>query len=311
MLGTYASARLADLGGRLQALVRAIRADDEGAIDAVLRVSRSRRLFAPLAFLVGAFAMLFDGLRIVLTNWRLTLVQVLPAMWIWLAMYDLKARVLHGKSLHALRGPVLIPINLAVIALTIGAYLLNAVFAYAISAPAPHPVRPAFAAARRRITPILVAGCVVGAMLGVAITIAPRWDNPWFALALGVVVAVMMITYVAVPARLIGIKPEQSKRDKLAVSAIGAAIGTTVCTPPYLLGRLGILMLGSKALLIPGIFVFALGATLQVGATGAVRAIKMSARLISEPGDDAAHQAHLTTAPRGAPEDHSPTGRAL
>ena len=38
-------------------------------------------------------------------------------------------------------------------------------------------------------------------------------------------------------------------------------------------------MLGSKALLIPGIFVLALGFTLQAGATGAVRAIKLSAKL--------------------------------
>jgi hypothetical protein len=30
--------------------------------------------------------MLFDGVRLVFTNWRLTLVQVLPAMWVWAAM---------------------------------------------------------------------------------------------------------------------------------------------------------------------------------------------------------------------------------
>ena len=55
----------------------------------------------------------------------------------------------------------------------------------------------------------------------------------------------------------------------------------TVCTPPYLLGRLGILALGSSAVLvfILGIFALALGVTLQAGATGAVRAIKMSATL--------------------------------
>ena len=40
-------------------------------------------------------------------------------------------------------------------------------------------------------------------------------------------------------------------------------------------------MLGSKVLLIPGIFVLALGVTLQAGATGAVRAIKMSASLMA------------------------------
>jgi hypothetical protein len=31
---------------------------------------------------------------LLLTNWRLTLVQVLPTMWVWLAMCDLKAHVL-------------------------------------------------------------------------------------------------------------------------------------------------------------------------------------------------------------------------
>ena len=38
-------------------------------------------------------------------------------------------------------------------------------------------------------------------------------------------------------------------------------------------------MLGSKVLLIPGVILIAIGATLQAGATGAVRAIKMSASL--------------------------------
>ena len=30
-------------------------------------------------------------------------------MWIWAAMIDLKAHVLHGKSFHVLTGPVVIP----------------------------------------------------------------------------------------------------------------------------------------------------------------------------------------------------------
>jgi hypothetical protein len=93
------------------------------------------------------------------------------------------------------------------------------------------------------------------------------------------VIGVMMISYVAVPSRLIGVKPSQSRRDKLVTTAVGGALGVTVSTPPYLLGRLGLLMLGSSVLLIPGIILLALGVTLQAGATGAVRAIKMSASL--------------------------------
>jgi hypothetical protein len=34
--------------------------------------------------------MLFDGVKLLFTNWRFTLIQVLPVMWIWAAMLDLK-----------------------------------------------------------------------------------------------------------------------------------------------------------------------------------------------------------------------------
>jgi hypothetical protein len=55
-----------------------------------------------------------------------------------------------------------------------------------------------------------------------------------------------------------------------------------------MLGRLGILMLGSKALLIPGIIVLTVGMTLQAGATGAVRAIKLTAKLATPGGSEVA-----------------------
>ncbi len=88
-----------------------------------------------------------------------------------------------------------------------------------------------------------------------------------------------MISYVAVPARLIGTRSDAPRRDRLAASALSTVIGTTVCTPPYVIARLGILMLGSPVLLIPGIVLLVFGATLQAGATGAVRAIKLNAAL--------------------------------
>jgi len=64
-------------------------------------------------------------------------------------------------------------------------------------------------------------------------------------------------------------------------AVVVGAVSATVCTPPYVLGRLGILMLGSSAVLvfIVGVFALAVGVTLQAGPTGAVRAIKMSATL--------------------------------
>jgi hypothetical protein len=283
---------LASLSSRVERFVRAIQEEDEAVLEGIVRLSQSRRLFAPLAFTVGAFAMLLDGLKLLLTNWRLTLVQILPAVWIWLAMFDLRARVLRDKSFPALRGPVLIPIALAIVAITMACFFLNAVFAFAITRQPPPEIRPAYGMARRYLHPIFAWGAGVGMALAIATTVAPRWGSPWFALSLGAVIAVMMVCYVAVPSRLIGVKPAHSRREKLTASALGAALGTTVCTPPYLLGRLGILMLGSKVLFVPGIVLLTFGFTLQAGATGAVRAIKMSLKLTEgKPLEESAQEA--------------------
>ena len=105
-----------NLAERTAALIRAIRdGDDQMVEDTVRALSQSRRIFAPLAFAIGAFVMLFDGVKLLVFNWRLTLVQLLPAMWIWIAMFDLKAHTFRGKSLEDLSGPVLILIVLAIV----------------------------------------------------------------------------------------------------------------------------------------------------------------------------------------------------
>ena len=263
-----------------RALVRAIQRGDEAAVEAaVIELSRSRRIFAPLVFAVGAFVMLFQGLRLVFVNWRLTLVQVLPAMWIWAAMLSLKEHVFKGKEFHAWLGPAALALLVAITLITAACFFLNAVFAFAITRPGHPRIRPAFALARRHLNVILGVGLVVGIALGFSVVFAPRWGLKWYALSLGVVIGVMMLTYVTVPARIVGVKTTGSRRDKLAATVVGGTLGAVICTPPYLIGRIGILLLGSPTFLVLGIILLAVGLTLQAGATGAVKAIKMSAKL--------------------------------
>ncbi len=274
---------------RVRQLARAVREGDERTVETlVLRLARSRRYLAPLAFVVGGFAMLFTGLKLLVTNWRLMLVQALPAMWIWLAMFDLKLHVLKGKSFHVLRGPVLIPPVLMVVAITSASFYLNAVFGFAIVQRGAPAIRPAFARARAHRRVILGWGAAVGLLLAFATLIVTRWGRPWFGLCLSAVVGVMMVCYVAVPSRLLGVKPASSRRDKLTAGAVGGTLGAVICTPPYLLGRVGILMLGSHVLFIPGILLIVLASALQAGATGAVKAVKMSAKLLAPSVQEAA-----------------------
>jgi hypothetical protein len=286
-------------GGRWAAAVtrgrrfaRAVLDSDEATVEeAVLRLSRSRRLFAPLALAAGAVIILFDGVKLLFSNWRLTLIQVLPAMWIWAAMYDLKAHVFYGKTYHVVTGPARVAVVLAVTVITAASFFLNAVFAFAIAKPGPPLIRPAFREARSHLAIVLGSGAAVGLCLGLSTVVLIRWGLWWFALTLSIVIGVMMISYVAVPSRLIGIKASRSgysKRDKLTATAVGGVIGAVVCTPPYLLGRIGLIMIGVRALLIPGIVVFLIGLTLQAGTTSAVKAVKLGAKLVSgrQPTDD-------------------------
>jgi hypothetical protein len=272
---------------QVKQFIQAIRDSDQAVVDdMILRLSRSRRWLAPLALAVGAFAMLFDGVKLLFTNWRLTLVQVLPAMWIWAAMYDLKAHVLGRKKiaapLHVLTGPaVVIPLVLGIAAITAATFYLNAVFAFAIVQPGRPQIRPAFARGRSHLPVILGSGAIVGILLGLSTVVVVRWGVFWFGFSLSIVVGIMMLCYVAVPARLIGMKTTHSRRDKLTASVVGGAVGAVICAPPYALGRIGLILLGSQTLFILGIIVFAVGLTLQAGATGAVKTIKMSAKLVS------------------------------
>lgn len=272
--------RRAAVAEQVERLVQAIRTGDEAMVErSVLALSQRSRWLAPLALVVGAFAMLFQGVKLLFTNWRLTLVQVLPAMWIWAAMLDLKAHALHGKEFHLLRGPLLWLVLLVIAALTAGSFFLNGVFAFAITRPGAPEIRPAFSLAKQHLRTILAWGLVVGLALGFATMVVDRWGKFWFSLTLSIVVAVMMVTYVAVPARLIGVKSERSTKDKLTASAVGGAVGAIVCTPPFALGRVAILMLGSHTFRYLAIVLLLIAVVLQTGATSSVKAIKMSAKL--------------------------------
>jgi hypothetical protein len=282
--GTGVPARPAPAGFWSNAgeLIRRIRDGDDAMVEAaVVQLSRRRRIFAPLAFAVGAVAMLFHGLRLLLSNWRLTLVQVLPAMWIWAAMLDLKVHVVHSEPFDVRHGLVLIPVMAGVVAITAASFFLNAVFAFAIARPGPPEIRPAFAEARSRAGVVLAWGTGVGLLLGFSTVVVVRWGLGWFALSLSIVLGIMMVCYVTVPARLIGVTTTGSRRDKFTAAAVGGALGAVVCTPPYLLGRVGILMLGSHTLFILGIILLSVGGALEAGTEGAVKAVKVSAKLVT------------------------------
>jgi hypothetical protein len=282
------------LGYQIRRLVNAARDGRPEDVQAmVVALSRRNRLLAPLVFAVDAVAMLFEGVRLLATNWRLTLIQVLPAMWIWAAMIDLKAHALHGKSFHIIHGVLLLVLVLIVVLLTALAYFLNAVFAFAISADGPPVIRPAVATAREHLRVVLGFGAVVGIALAFSTLITPRWGSLWFVMTLSIVIGIMMVSYVAVPGRLIGIQKQapMSRRDSITAAAVGGALGAVVCSPPYLLGRIGLILLGSRTFFVFGVLLLVIGFVLEAAATSAVKTIKVSAKIVASRSSDQAEAA--------------------
>jgi hypothetical protein len=276
------------LPARTQELVRAISESDEAAVErAVKDLTRSHRIFAPLTFVLGALIMLLEGVRVLFTNWRLSLLQALPAMWIWAAMLDLKVHLVKGRSFTLWYGPGALGLVLAVTAITAAVFFLNAVFAMAVAVTRDGGIRQAFRMARKHSAVAFAWGSVLGLALGVSVVVVPRWGLGWFTLSLGIVIAVLMLTYVAVPARMVGIRTKRldSRKDQITTTVVSSAVGAIVCTPPYVLGRVGLVLLGSRVAVLGGVLL-AVGLALQAGAQGAVKAIKVSSKLVVHPDPD-------------------------
>ncbi len=219
--GVERPARRRALSSHVRRFVGAVVDGDEASVEAaVLQLSHTKRFLAPLGLAAGAIVMLFKGVKLIFSDWRLTLIQVLPAMWIWAAMLDLKLHVIGQREFRLWYGPTAALLVLAVAAVSVASFYLNAVFAFAISRPGKPAIGSAFALARRHLSVVGSSGLAVGLALGYSSIAVPRWGLWWFTFSMSVVIAVMMLTYVTVPSRLVGLKANSSRRDKLTAAGI-------------------------------------------------------------------------------------------
>jgi len=272
--------RRAVVVARLRWFVRSVEEGDESMVEEVLRLSSRRRLFAPLAYLVGAFAMMLEGLRRLLHDWRLVPIELLPAVWLWLAMYDVRLHVLRGSSFHSAHEGDLVAVVLLIVGVTVAALFLNVVFAFAVAGDTSQTLGDSLRAAAARRRTIAIVGVAVGCLLAAGVTGGAQLSRPWSTVSLGVAVALLMVVYLSLPSRLLGVDVRASRRDRLAASAIGATLSALVTAPFYLISRVGLLMLGTGVLAVPGYLLLTLGVLLQAGGVGAVRAIRMSSALV-------------------------------
>jgi len=84
----------------------------------------------------------------------------------------------------------------------------------------------------------------IGLALSFSALITTRWGHWPFVISQSIVVGIMMLCYIAVPARIVGVeKKARSRRDTWRHRRSAGAVGRPSSAPrPTCLGRVGILM---------------------------------------------------------------------
>ena len=163
---------------------------------------------------------------------------------------------------------------------TVPALFLNVVFAFAVADERSSSVSASLRAAAGGPADRASSACSWALCSRLSVTAGPRLAHRWFTLSLGVSVGLLMVVYLSLPSRLLGVDVRRPRRDRLAASAIGATLSALVTAPFYLVSRLGLLMVGSTVLAVPGYLLLTVGVVFQAGGVGAVRAIRMSSALV-------------------------------
>jgi hypothetical protein len=269
---------------RFVAVVRSVVDLDPATLESATReLGSSRWWLAPVAWAAGTLVLLLRGVKLLFLNWRLSLVQLLPAFWIWLASWDLKRHLLHGREFHALAWPLLLVLGAAVVVLTVAAYACNTIFALAIDGPPPPRVGPATRRAWSYRKSVLAWGLPMGLLLVVATGLIPRTGRLWlFSLVLSATIALMLVTFVAMPARILGVaKLKATPRERIGGALAGGAVSAVAMGPGFVLDRLGLILLSTTGAHVLGFALLSLGAALYAAGMSSVKAVKLSMRLTS------------------------------
>ena len=256
-----------------------IRDADPAEIEAAAtQLSQTHRWLAPLGYVAGTLALIIAGIKPLFKNWRLTLVELVPATWVWFSMWNLKAHVLDGRSVHHFHGWITVVGVLLMVAAATIAFYCNAIFAFSIGGKQPPSIRSATREANTHRKIILLWGLGFGIAHGlVSFVIAPL-GSLWYALSLLCVLAAMLVSFVAVPAALAGMKECRSTREKVGFAAIGGALAVVAATPGFLFDRIGLLILGVHSLRLVGFGLLSMGVALQIAGTSGVKSVKLSSR---------------------------------
>jgi hypothetical protein len=266
---------------RLVAAARAVADADPAEIESTARqLGESRRYLAPVAWAAGAIVLLIRGIKLLLLNWRLTLIELVPAAWVWIVMWDLKQHALRGDAFRQITTREVVALVVLTSAASVAAFWCNTVFAFAITHPKPR-IAPAMRQATACLTRIVVAGLAMGVILALAAVTLPRIDSDLlYLIAIVALYALMLISFVAVPARILGVKKhKEGPKATFGRWTVGGALSAVAMTPGFLLDRLGLILLGIPGFHVAGLVLLSIGTALYAAGMSSVKAVKLSMKL--------------------------------
>lgn len=267
--------------GRLAIAARAVAGADPAQIEtAVQRFGSSRRWLAPVAWTGGALVLVVRGLKLLMLNWRLSLVEVVPALWVWLVTWDLKRHDLRASPMREVTaGQVVLGVAVAVAA-SVATLWFNTVFGIAISQPTPR-IAAAMREARQRRRPVLMAGTGMGVCLAAGLALIPRINQSWlFLLAALGMYSLMLVALVLGPARILGVaRLRRTPGEAVGLWVTGGALSAMVMLPGFVVDRVGVVLMGIPHLHLLGLFVLAMGVALYAAGLSSMKAVKLSMKL--------------------------------
>jgi hypothetical protein len=273
--------RITSAVSRLLELVAAVVDADPEQIEATARrMGRTRRYLAPLAWIAGMLVLVVRGIALLLSNWRLLLLELVPAFWVWITMWDL-----HRQRLHAvpLRDPSLEEVLAAVAAASvagIAALWCNSVFGFAITQQHPS-IRHSIAQVRPFRRRVVAAGVLMGVVVTIGFALIPRVNPEWVYYGfLGGMYGIMLTALVVLPAWIIGIRRKRfGPIETVQRWVTGWLLGAVAMGPGFVVARTGGLLLDVRGLEWLGYVLITVGAILYAAGLSCLKAVTLSMKL--------------------------------
>lgn len=243
-------------------------------------LGRRHRWWRPIGY-VGVALLGLAGALVTLTrNWRLVLLEIVPAVWLGAISWQWRRVVLFGDDRPVVSGVGAAGVTVLVIAATSTSYWCNVTFALTVRRTGRPDIRSAFAQARARRLPIWAAALASSALHVAVVVWLVRVDGSWFGLGLGAVAVLQMYAFVAVPVLVAtGRRQRRPWPDRIRSSTASLGLSGMTAAPGVMLNRAGVLLLGTAVLRWLGMVLVAVAAVAQVAGISSAAALKFASRL--------------------------------